>query len=228
MLVNEIFCSLQGEGVQAGFRTVFVRLAGCNLFPNGCSYCDTRYAAESVSGKEMSVQEVVDKVQGYECLRVCVTGGEPLYQVLELCSLIDHLKFRGYFVEVFTNGTLPTSSRPLKVDSYVVDIKCPSSGVAEKCLKDVWLKVLRESDCAKFVVANAEDLAYTVKVLESRVCSAQVLVSPMIPNAPNSLTGDVLMAQRTWLQEVWNFCVLNNFRWSFQQHKLVWGNRKGV
>src|SRR2546421_11957974 len=36
--VSEIFSSFQGEGVFAGRRHVFLRMAGCNL---RCGYCDT-------------------------------------------------------------------------------------------------------------------------------------------------------------------------------------------
>ena len=43
MLVNEIFASIEGEGLWAGVPTTFIRLYGCTLH---CSYCDTRYACD--------------------------------------------------------------------------------------------------------------------------------------------------------------------------------------
>ncbi|MEE9340591.1 MAG: 7-carboxy-7-deazaguanine synthase QueE, partial [Thermoplasmata archaeon] len=36
MIINEIFKSLQGEGIEMGVPTVFVRLTGC---PLRCRWC---------------------------------------------------------------------------------------------------------------------------------------------------------------------------------------------
>ena len=41
MKVIEIFSSIDGEGITAGYPAVFIRLAGCNL---RCEYCDTKYS----------------------------------------------------------------------------------------------------------------------------------------------------------------------------------------
>ena len=41
MKVVEIFKSIDGEGIRAGFPVTFIRLAGCNL---RCEYCDTTYS----------------------------------------------------------------------------------------------------------------------------------------------------------------------------------------
>ena len=43
MKISEIFFSLQGEGIEIGLPTVFVRLFACDL---RCSWCDTMYAVE--------------------------------------------------------------------------------------------------------------------------------------------------------------------------------------
>ena len=49
--VNEIFCSLQGEGYHTGTPAVFVRLSGCNL---RCPFCDTDHSA----GELMTADEI--------------------------------------------------------------------------------------------------------------------------------------------------------------------------
>ena len=73
--VSEIFFSIQGEGRRAGVVSVFVRLAGCDL---RCKWCDTPYALDSEKGTLLSVEEVVSRIEKYDCREVVVTGGEPL------------------------------------------------------------------------------------------------------------------------------------------------------
>jgi len=49
--VKEMFLTLQGEGMQAGRRAVFLRMAGCNLWSGReidrptaqCRFCDTDF-----------------------------------------------------------------------------------------------------------------------------------------------------------------------------------------
>ncbi|HEY9554218.1 7-carboxy-7-deazaguanine synthase [Allosphingosinicella sp.] len=115
--VKEIFLTLQGEGMQAGRRAVFLRLAGCNLWTGrekdranaDCTFCDTdfvgldgenggRYEAEALAAK---VEELWREGEGR---LVVVTGGEPLLQVD--AALIDALHARGFEIAVETNGTI--------------------------------------------------------------------------------------------------------------------------
>lgn len=58
MLVNEIFYSIQGEGVHTGVPAVFVRFSGCNL---KCPFCDTDHS----SGTEMTEEEIVKRVMEF-------------------------------------------------------------------------------------------------------------------------------------------------------------------
>ena len=60
MRIAEIFRSLQGEGRFTGVESIFVRTAGCNL---RCGYCDTPYASWTPEGEELSVTEILDRVE---------------------------------------------------------------------------------------------------------------------------------------------------------------------
>lgn len=121
--VIEIFSSFQGEGPCIGQRQIFVRFAGCNL---DCSYCDTNNSKSANSGKLMTVDEVVDKINEIrtsDCDVISFTGGEPsLYPnfIDEVSSKTD-LK-----VLLETNGTLPDNIDSINnLDIVSLDIKLP-------------------------------------------------------------------------------------------------------
>lgn len=101
MHINEIFWSVQGEGLRTGFPSIFVRLTGCTL---QCSYCDTREAW--TQGKKMDVNEVIFKIEKYRKVypnsQVVITGGEPMEQ--DLSIMVRDLKEKKYFVSIETNG----------------------------------------------------------------------------------------------------------------------------
>ena len=118
--VKESFLTLQGEGVQAGSRAVFLRFAGCNLWSGreqdrataDCRFCDTDFVGTDGKGggKFRSAEALADQVEAtwgeaQERRLVVITGGEPMLQLDE--ALIDALHDRGFRVATESNGTLP-------------------------------------------------------------------------------------------------------------------------
>ena len=99
MKINEIFCSIQGEGHHTGVPAVFIRTSGCNL---RCSFCDT----EHQSGQEMTTDAIVAEALNYAPRHVVITGGEPSLQA-DLPQLVDQLHRAGFYVQIETNGTRP-------------------------------------------------------------------------------------------------------------------------
>ena len=87
LVVNEIFGSIDGEGLRTGELATFIRLAGCNL---RCSYCDTDYALKANQGTEMSIDEIIAKVKDIGYRNITLTGGEPLIHK-NVEKLIDEL-----------------------------------------------------------------------------------------------------------------------------------------
>ncbi|WP_336974274.1 7-carboxy-7-deazaguanine synthase [Sphingobium aromaticiconvertens] len=118
--IKEMFLTLQGEGVQAGRRAVFLRFAGCNLWTGReqdrasaiCQFCDTDFVGiDGLGGGRFGdADAAADAVLGFwgpgEAGRyVVLTGGEPMLQVDG--ALVDALHARGFTIAIETNGTLP-------------------------------------------------------------------------------------------------------------------------
>ncbi len=229
--VKEIFYSLQGEGIYQGVPMVFIRLAGCNL-PQHCFYCDTPYAWTANKSTKMTVGAVLAKVieLSSPCEDwVCITGGEPLAQEDGLHKLVERLKDYDYRVEIETNGSIRKPSWWTLVDSWVADVKCPSSGVCGTSLVDDWFGT-RGNDQVKFVVGTQEDLDFARKIIESEVCyNPVVIVSPVTKILLNKKEGTFEEYWfKPWLQEVAEFCKELRVRMGLQQHKIIWGDKKGV
>lgn len=227
--VNEVFYSIQGEGVNQGQPTVFVRLQGCNLHP-GCTYCDTDYARKS-GGTRYTTDGVVAKIVSLSPsskTRVCITGGEPLLQVAGLEELVATLNKFNYYLEVFTNGSLPRPFWWTRVHSWVVDVKMPSSGVCSKCAAS-WLDS-RVTDQIKLTIGTREDLNFASRIIATCATkSPQIVVSPVASILVNESKGTIEEYwSQDWLQEVVEFCLEKRVRFSLQWHKIVWGNKRGV
>jgi len=222
--VSEMFYSLQGEGLHAGVPMAFVRLQGCNfLSGQGCRWCDTLYAQDGNAGTSMLAEAVVEeivKISPWLKSWICVTGGEPLFQHDDLYKLLRGLKRQQFKIEVETNGSINPPDWYTLVDSWVADIKCPSSGICgTSSLK--WFDC-RNIDQIKLVVATEEDLDFARTVIKSHLTAKpQVLISPVVPTS-----GAVNISE--WFQEVANFCKEERVRLSLQVHKMIWGNKDGV
>jgi organic radical activating enzyme len=141
--VSEIFSSFQGEGLFAGRRHVFLRLAGCNL---RCGYCDTPDSLERTptctihdcDGGERNLANPLrpDRLSsllapflsapGVHAL--AVTGGEPLLQAGFLAEVLSETR-PAVPVLLETNGTYPDRLRTVLsfVDIVSMDVKLPSN-----------------------------------------------------------------------------------------------------
>ncbi len=102
MRVAEIYQSVQGEGLLTGTASAFVRTSGCNL---RCWYCDTPYASWRSEGEDLSVDEILGRVDEFDCQHVVLTGGEPML-FAELIPLTAQLHRQGRHITIETAGTL--------------------------------------------------------------------------------------------------------------------------
>ena len=118
--VKEAFLTLQGEGVQAGRRAVFIRFAGCNLWSGRekdrasaiCRFCDTDFVGTDGDGggrfaDAATLAAHAEALWGPDRARrfAVLTGGEPMLQVDD--ALVDALHAAGFEIAMESNGTLP-------------------------------------------------------------------------------------------------------------------------
>lgn len=201
MKVNEIFYSIEGEGIRTGALATFVRFTGCNL---RCSYCDTKYAFSE--GKELSMDEIIAEVENIGCRNVTVTGGEPLLQGIDL---IRELCMRGYEVNVETCGALPIEDVQFQNSIVTMDYKTPSSGMENKMLLSNIPK-LRKQDVLKFVCAR-EDFDAVKRVYEEFCPACPVYISPVFGKC-----------EPIELVELAKEIGMPNVHVQVQLHKIIW------
>lgn len=213
MNISEIFYSVQGEGVEIGLPTVFVRLFACDL---RCSWCDTMYAVEGRDFRKMTVGEVLTEIRGHGCRRVCITGGEPLIQRDEAEELANNLVNEGYRIVLETSG----HKMPPPVfwtDGCVIsmDCKCPGSGMHDRMDFGLFRK-LRPQDQLKFVIAGEADYEYAKRVVTEHPVKANVVFQP---------AGGLRLE---WLTERVLNDNIDGVRVLPQLHKIIWGEKRGV
>jgi organic radical activating enzyme len=195
--INDIFYSLQGEGMRAGTANLFLRFAGCNLAcdldpgtrsPGGFA-CDTEF----VSQVSLTIQDILARFQELapSATWVICTGGEPGLQLDQ--TLIDACHTAGYRVAIETNGTV-------SLDALGLDWICVSPKVAEHALKQF------SADEVKYV------RNYGQGIPKPAITASHYLISP-------AFHGDTLDTKTLrWCIQL----VLENPPWrlSMQAHKL--------
>lgn len=141
--VNEVFYSLEGEGLFSGQAAVFVRLAGCTMH---CPWCDTKYAQKTKFN--LTAEQILKKIAAFPCKTVVLTGGEPTEQ--NLTALLKLLKKNKYRIHLETNGANV-------IDTKLFDF-CTISPKAF-----VNAKMLKKADAIKYIT----DVKTTLPEIES-------------------------------------------------------------
>lgn len=215
MKVVEIFNSIEGEGKRVGKPCTFIRLFGCNL---RCKYCDSLYAVESGSSyEEMSVEDILQKVQEYGCPSVTVTGGEPLIHK-GINVLLSVLATSGYEVNVETNGTVEPRYYLQDRVFYTVDYKTDASGESSKMNPRAFR--LQLGDVIKCVVGSEEDMKQSLAYLKLIGADKfpNIYLSPVF-----GMIEPVKLVEFVKENKLWNWSV------QLQIHKVIWDpQKKGV
>jgi 7-carboxy-7-deazaguanine synthase len=205
--ITEIFYSIQGEALEVGLPTVFIRLTGC---PLRCGYCDTAYAFK---GKNpMTIDQIIEKVREFPTHQVCVTGGEPLAQK-NVHILLNELVKKNYQVSLETSGSIDISEVNHAV-SIVMDVKTPSSGEEHQNLISN-LQYIKSSDQIKFVIGDMDDFRWTEEFIQNKSLEGNILISPVFGQVDLRDLADWLMQSKI------------KARLQVQLHKIIWGDEPG-
>ena len=197
MRVAEIFQSKQGEGLWTGVASVFVRMIGCNL---RCSFCDTTYASwQAEEGEDLSVEEIVGRVETCGSRHVILTGGEPMLYS-ELIPLTKSLARLDLKITIETAGTIDL---PVVCDLMSISPKLSNStpwGASDSVVRlhetnrkrpEVIRSLLgRYQSQLKFVVDEPEDLLEIEEYLKELgdVPPDRVFLMPMATDATTMRT----------------------------------------
>jgi len=226
MVINEIFYSLQGEGLLAGVPSVFIRLAGC---PLRCRWCDTKYAWDATAGDDSGVAEIVRAVKKWPCWHIVITGGEPMIDV-ELPKLTRELKVAGKHITIETAGI-----------AYIPDMPCDLMSISPKLSNStphdakiaaghdhsrLDLAVLGElidnyNYQLKFVVDSQDDIAEIQETLGKleNVDARKVMLMPQ------AATRDELLSKSPMVADL---CKSTGFAFSQRLQVLLWDNKRAT
>jgi len=232
MKVNEIFYSLQGEGLLAGVPSVFIRLSGC---PLRCWWCDTKYAWDYNSGEELSIGKIISRVKKFNCDFVVVTGGEPLAGSdlkirKDLPELLNALKKIKKHITIETSGLFfepdldcdLMSISPKLSNSIPADCKTNSDyKYTSPDIKTLKKLIKQYNYQLKFVVDNPDDIFEILDIIKviGPVKREKVLLMPQ------ALTRKELISKSPMVSDL---CKKTGFVFGNRLQILLWDNQKGV
>lgn len=215
LLVNEIFGSIDGEGLRTGELATFIRLTGCNL---RCRYCDTAYAFNE--GELLTIEEILNKVSNIGYKNITLTGGEPLLSKNSY-KLIEELIKNNYNVNIETNGAIDITPLLDKNVLITMDYKTKSSNMNDKMKKSNIIN-LRENDVLK-IVCNKNDFDDITNLLKENKIKSYIYLSPIFNEIePSELVDYLKDLHKKGIKT-------DKIRIQIQLHKIIWNpNKRGV
>jgi 7-carboxy-7-deazaguanine synthase len=175
-----------------------------------CVWCDSEYTF--TGGEYFALDDVMKKVEDFDCKLVEVTGGEPLAQP-EAFTLIERLCSEGYEVLIETGGFVSTENVDPRA-RIILDVKCPASGEEPR---NHWPNLARlrpDRDEVKFVIASFEDWNYSLQIInryELDKRAKAILISPAWDGLDLKKVADWVSSSGL------------DLRMQLQLHKYIWG-----
>lgn len=255
LLLSEIFKSVQGEGVNLGTPTVFLRLAVCNLH---CWYCDTKYTwlysnktlelvkkdmerlgipsdkipkdirvyAEAEEARSVSAGDVETEIRRFNLDHLVITGGEPMLQQRQLVPLLRGLK--AWRENYFVEVETNGTIKPDENILPLVD----QWNVSPKLESSGNSRFAREKKSPLEYFASLRNSFFKFVVqddadlAEVESLARQSRIAPgKIILMPEGTEALVLKERMVWLSEI---CEIKGYRLTPRLHILLWGNTRGT
>lgn len=191
--------------------------------------CDSSYTSWHPEDKEISVAEILNEIEGFNCKHVVITGGEPFVQKDELIILCEELFKRGYHITIETNATiyapvkahLISMSPKLKNSSPSLDSKQFRMHNKNRIKPEIIRQFLAEYDCqVKFVVDSQDDLEEIIELEET-----VPIPNEKICLMPQARKQKEIQSKQQWIVEI---CKERNYRYSPRLQIRIWGEKRGV
>ena len=229
MKIVSLFESIQGEGINIGVPSIFIRIKTKNcFFDKGnltCPWCDTIHKPYYVKKvKDENVYEVLRKIDNFNInniSHIVITGGEPFMDD-DLGELVLILKERGYHIEIETNGSVFTERYKekykkvtdiLSSDDYIsISPKIFVKGLfdVDKLLKIPYY--VRATITLNFVIDKQEDLDY-FETLRDNLINVYTPYHIYLTPTGKHISNKIL-----------EYCKQYNIRFGIRGHILLWGN----
>jgi 7-carboxy-7-deazaguanine synthase len=158
---------------------------------------------------------IVEYIKPYKSKYITLTGGEPLVQK-EAYAFLEVLCDMGYQVSLETGGAESIKDVDERV-KIILDIKTPGSGELDNYLWEN-LNHLKLMDEIKLVITSHDDYLWAKQTIRDKklIGKYEILFSPShedmdVKNLAQWILDDALPV-----------------RLQLQQHKIIWGQKKGV
>lgn len=229
LAISEMFSdTIQGEGVNAGMISTFLRLQGCTL---ECVWCDTlevwRFGNEYSFDEIFELFESVDLINKFrEGQSLVLTGGSPVKQQKQLVLFIIAFKEKYGFkphIQIENECTImPIQSLIDIVDVWNNSPKLSNSGMKEKARfkPEIINKIsLLPNSWFKFVIANHEDWKEIERDYLPFMRKKQIILMP------EGVTQEELSKNREWVADM---AIEHGVRYCDRLHVILWNKKTGV
>ena len=231
LVIAEMFAdTIQGEGVNAGVISTFIRLQGCTL---QCTWCDTLDVWPT--GNEYSFDEIFEMFESINLIEkirngqhLILTGGSPLKQQQRLIAFLKAFETKYSFLpytEIENESVLmPDIALAYCIDCWNNSPKLANSGMKERArYKPEVIKNLaqRLNSWFKFVVAQESDWEEIKKdYLDSGLIDREQIIL-----MPEGQTQEELSKTREMVADI---AIREGVRFSDRLHVTIWNKKTGV